>query len=275
MAPSQLKLAANRANAGLSTGPRTGEGKAVSARNATRHGLLSSRLFLDDEDPGAFQDLLADLEASLRPVGAIELALVERIAIGMWRQRRLVGAEAAMLDLARRDPPIARAVNGEMGRGFSSEIGEGDLMPFDEVQAEWCRGVLEEHEKLDVIDLATLPDLAPLIHGQLLTDAEEEDGELAGFLSRQEHGVTGYIGELVLFCQRELRKAEQRTEILAIAGKLRQKASVLPRPHLELLSRYQTTLDNQLYKALKALREAQEWRLKTLEVEADDLEEIG
>jgi hypothetical protein len=34
---------------------------------------------------------------------------------------------------------------------------------------------------------------------------------------------------------------------------------------LEVFSRYQTTLDNQLYKALKALREAQEWRLKTMD----------
>ena len=34
---------------------------------------------------------------------------------------------------------------------------------------------------------------------------------------------------------------------------------------LEILARYQTTLDNQLFKTLRALREAQEWRLKTLD----------
>jgi len=33
-----------------------------------------------------------------------------------------------------------------------------------------------------------------------------------------------------------------------------------------LFTRYQTTLDNQLYKALRAFRDAQEWRLKTLDV---------
>lgn len=36
------------------------------------------------------------------------------------------------------------------------------------------------------------------------------------------------------------------------------------------MARYQTTLDNQLYKALRAFREAQEWRLKTLEHVDDD-----
>ena len=40
---SARKLAANRANARLSTGPRTAAGKAHSARNAVRHGLCVSR----------------------------------------------------------------------------------------------------------------------------------------------------------------------------------------------------------------------------------------
>ena len=40
---------------------------------------------------------------------------------------------------------------------------------------------------------------------------------------------------------------------------------MLPERALMLFTRYQTTLDNQIYKALRALREAQEWRLKTIE----------
>ena len=36
----------------------------------------------------------------------------------------------------------------------------------------------------------------------------------------------------------------------------------------ELLTRYQTTLDNDLYKALKALREAQSWREARAALEA-------
>jgi len=37
------------------------------------------------------------------------------------------------------------------------------------------------------------------------------------------------------------------------------------------LARYQTMLDNGLYKALKALREAQQWRMATIDIahEAD------
>jgi hypothetical protein len=50
-----------------------------------------------------------------------------------------------------------------------------------------------------------------------------------------------------------------------MAETVRARASVLPAGTLEILARYQTTLDNQLFKALRALREAQEWRLKTIE----------
>lgn len=38
--PSASKLAANRDNARLGTGPKTPEGKAGAARNALKHGLL-------------------------------------------------------------------------------------------------------------------------------------------------------------------------------------------------------------------------------------------
>jgi hypothetical protein len=48
--------------------------------------------------------------------------------------------------------------------------------------------------------------------------------------------------------------------------------TLLPRQASELLTRHQTTLDNQLYKALKALRDAQEWRLKSI---VSEVSEIG
>ena len=43
------RLAANRQNALLSTGPRTPEGKAVACQNARTHGLLSRQVLLPDD----------------------------------------------------------------------------------------------------------------------------------------------------------------------------------------------------------------------------------
>ena len=50
---------------------------------------------------------------------------------------------------------------------------------------------------------------------------------------------------------------------------LREQWLVLPWDQLETFTRYQTTLDNQLIKMLRAFREAQECRLKTLEAHID------
>jgi hypothetical protein len=263
MSTSEQRLSANRANALLSTGPISKEGKVQASRNATRHGLLSDRLLLDDEDPSAFEEMTDDLCHSLRPVGMAEAALVERIAITIWRQRRLISAETAAIALAREAVPTAKSISLELARGYGSEIKPADLDPFDPHRETWCKTAMAEIDALEEIDLRSLETAAPTVYDQLLTDADGDTAEK--FLGRHSGGLTGYISEIAKWCRKELREAETRPKVLAMAEKVRARASVLPAGALEILSRYQTTLDNQLYKALRALREAQEWRLKTIE----------
>ena len=263
MSTSEQRLTANRANAQLSTGPISSEGKVQASRNATRHGLLSSRVLLDDEDSGEFENLSDDPCQSLRPVGRAEMAIVERIAITIWRQRRLVTAETAAITLAREAVPTAKSISVELARGYGSEIKPADLEPFDVHRETWCKTAMAEIETLEEIDLRSLKAAAPTVYDQLLTDADGVTAEK--FLAGHSGGLTGYIAGLAEWCRKELREAETRPKLLAMAEKVRARASVLPAGTLEILSRYQTTLDNQLYKAMRALREAQEWRLKTIE----------
>lgn len=273
MSTTEQRIAANRANAQLSTGPTTFEGKAVASLNAQRHGLLSARLFLDDEDPAEFQELCADLCHSLNPVGAMEAALVERIAVTLWRQRRLVQAETASLILARQPKKIAAGVSSELGPGFGAELKPEDLAPFDAQREQWCRTVLAEVEALRTLDLAEIENSAPLVWQQLCSDAAEDHQTVPQFIADHKGGPDGFIAELLRWCREHLRHAEARPHILALAQQVRAKRLVLPADALELSARYQTTLDNQLYKALRALREAQEWRLKTLELQPQATEQ--
>lgn len=260
MSTTEQRLAANRANAQLSTGPSTAEGKAVASRNATRHGLLSARMFLDDEDPAEFHALCAELDRSLKPADAIEGALIERIAVTLWRQRRLVASEAATLALARQPRKIASGVGNELGRG---EMKIDELRPFDPDSERWARDALAEIEALDSLDLVAIEKTAPVVWGQLCSDAEPESVEK--FLAEHQGGLAAFITELVRWCREQLRQAEARPHTLALAEQVRAKRLLLSPDTLELLARYQSTLDNQLYKALRALREAQAWRRKTLE----------
>jgi hypothetical protein len=265
MSTSEQRLAANRANAQLSTGPTSVEGKAVASRNATRHGLLSSRMLLDDENPAEFDELFFRLCQSLGPDGLMEQTLVERIAVTLWRQRRLVQAEAASLALARQPKRIAAGVSFELGRSYGAELKTDELAPFDTEREQWCRAALGEIEALGTKDLATIENAAPLVWQQLCSDAEEDNQTVPQFISEHEGGLDGFIAHLKLWCREQLGHAKARPHILSLAEQVRAKRLMLPDDTVELLARYQTTLDNQMIKLLRALREAQEWRLKSLD----------
>jgi hypothetical protein len=94
---SERQILANRRNATKSTGPRTAEGKAVVAQNATRHGLLSTRLLIEGEEEAELFGLADRLRAELRPVGELEELLFARIVTSCWRLRRVPHFEAVLL----------------------------------------------------------------------------------------------------------------------------------------------------------------------------------
>jgi hypothetical protein len=92
-------------------GPKTPEGKARSAMNATRHGLTGETVVLPGEDPKQFEELLQNYIDTLKPITAIELDLVHEIAVCRWRIQRCWTMESCMfeINLARTE----RAVTAE------------------------------------------------------------------------------------------------------------------------------------------------------------------
>ena len=91
---SPTKIAANRANARRSTGPRTLDGKARASRNALTHGLSARRAVLPNEDPAEYAAFVAAHMEDLRPVGCVETSLVRDIATCSWRLARVPWVEA-------------------------------------------------------------------------------------------------------------------------------------------------------------------------------------
>ena len=95
---SENQIAANRANAKRSTGPKTNAGKAQSRKNAWKHGLTAKALVINGENPKNFELLRADYEAQFKPRNALQFELVERLAVTAWRQRRIPAFEAALIE---------------------------------------------------------------------------------------------------------------------------------------------------------------------------------
>jgi hypothetical protein len=110
---SPRKLAANRANAQLSTGPRTPAGKHIASQNATKHGLLARRLVVPGESVTELEHFAARLHAQLRPAGALQTVIVDRLIQLLWRLLRVGPVEAGILRGGVTDQRTRRQASGQ------------------------------------------------------------------------------------------------------------------------------------------------------------------
>jgi hypothetical protein len=159
---SDRRIEANRRNAAKSTGPRTAAGKAVVARNATRHGVLSTRLLVHDEKRADLLALAERLRAELRPVGELEEQLVERMVACLWRLRRVAHAEAALINNHHNEqfPAVeqkfSRYMNWEMSKlsRYEAQIERSLYKALQE---------LERRQAARAVDTAPVP---PILDGE-------------------------------------------------------------------------------------------------------------
>jgi hypothetical protein len=92
------QLAANRANASQSTGPRTPEGKLRSSQNARKHGFTATSFAVVRlEDLNEVAHLREDLISLYRPVNSQELFALERVALAQQAILRAARLESGFL----------------------------------------------------------------------------------------------------------------------------------------------------------------------------------
>ena len=95
------QIAANRANAQLSTGPSSPEGKAKSSHNALKTGLTGRTILLPTDDVAGYQNLVSLIEKKFAPESDEEKLLVQSIADTEWRLLRIPTLEAGIYALGR------------------------------------------------------------------------------------------------------------------------------------------------------------------------------
>ena len=280
----QKQIKANQANSKKSTGAITTNGKLTVAGNAIKHGLFAQRLILTDENLDEYAQLIDGLISSLNPVGTLEQLLVEKIAVATWKQLRLTKAESASIELDRRMDRVANIdyVAKAIGRKWDEpELDKDEFKAEtdqDREQFVYYNNLIAQfnsihNDVLTNIDLVKLKTEAALIFQSLVDEADQEKIELNeyinNYLKKGDRGIHEWACDLADWCRKELSRLNRKAMVLTVAEQLRNKLTA-PIGN-ELLARYQAGIDNELYKAIEALRKQQEWRSKgmvTLEAEA-------
>ncbi len=93
------QIRANRANAQLSTGPSSSEGKAKCSLNAVQTGLTGRTVLLPDEDAAAYEAHVASFFKTHQPSGDEERRLVQSLADTEWRLLRIPALEMGIYAL--------------------------------------------------------------------------------------------------------------------------------------------------------------------------------
>jgi hypothetical protein len=136
---SQKQLEANRRNAQRSTGPKTEEGKRVSALNARRHNLTGQVTAMTDADRIMHDAFSTSIVENLAPEGAMETQLAQRIATDSWRLNRIsavednlfaLGHDAKSDDTETEDPEIHAALTA--AKVFQTESKQLQLLTLYE-----------------------------------------------------------------------------------------------------------------------------------------------
>jgi hypothetical protein len=98
------QILANRQNAVHSTGPKSPEGKEISSRNATRHGLAGVFTVLPHENPEDFNDLAARVRDEFQPATESENFLVNQMIQSRCRLLRIQRLETLAFEQILTEP---------------------------------------------------------------------------------------------------------------------------------------------------------------------------
>ncbi|HEY1663355.1 MAG TPA: hypothetical protein VGI03_13130 [Verrucomicrobiae bacterium] len=276
------KIEANRLNAQKSTGPRTRKGKAICKMNALKHGILASTAIIHayefNESASDFQALCQEFYQSLAPVGPMEEALVDRIIMVLWRQRRLHTAESGEIAktinealspegpdhtdmlflMSQNDPAIPPLSDTVLS---CKKVCEALKVVWDSIE----RAGLLEADEVKKYYQAVGRTYAHFIEEVMATQTKFAEDPQKARMGCAEPLQVRLKRELLAVLQGKLREAESRlNDQLArqSAGQQADKsAAMLPSPEaLDKILRYETSLERQLYRALNQLERLQRAR---------------
>lgn len=262
------------------TGPRTQQGKEQSKHNALTHGIFSKVAVLESESQAEFDTLLKKLREDRKPHGALEVLLVDKLAVLFWRFRRLLSAEGAEIQVG---SEFAQWDKNEQYRqktaSFPQLTYNGGLMRWIEnpEAVQGCVNLLQDlHKAINANGFDPEYDRAILakLYGRddqdswnnVLSKSYEawRDTALCEDQERKEKGYAtpqqcqkNFLNEL----KKEIRRLERyRKEHTTISAR-RLEVEALRLPEMDRLLRYETTISREIERTLNQLERLQRMRL--------------
>jgi len=240
--------------------------------NAMKHGIIARYTVLPHEDKEEYERLLAQLEEEHRPDGPTELHLVEELAGVIWRKRRVLLAEGALinrgtLSVVRKEPLSFETSTIEAAAPLETRLSSKETALNDVVTA--TPKEVEAKQKRAENDLhATGKALTALLSNggtryQEAMDMLQKDsrGWFLERVSEEEYptkaeGLMEFIySQLLPLCQSVECNVRNYPEIKSQAL-----GEGLQPSRLEKLSRYETHLDRKFERTLAMLHKMKEMR---------------
>jgi hypothetical protein len=275
------QIAANRRNAQKSTGPKTKEGRAISGKNALKHGILSREVLVRGlnlkESRREFAALQKRLWDHLKPEGPMEEMMVDQILTAQWRLRRALTAESGEIALSvdggqwkrsRGTHPTLQWMQwGALGDPTcnmrNSAIGNSVLESWlnEVLQSVELEGELTEAAIQKVVHLSgDKPNrlTRELEEFRLKLQQNREGLDAAALREQNKQQALTFLRRRINSIEWETARCEKRE---ANEEEARQAAAVLPSLEvLEKIHRYETKLERQLYRAMAQLERLQRMR---------------
>ena len=219
----------NRQNSQLSTGPRSEAGKLAVSRNAVKFGLFSREQLLASESEEQFNAFAEDLREDLGPVGALENLLADKAIWAAWRLQRLLNMERRLFEQP------------------------SELLPTNQT----TEGMLVNPEELVIV--FSSPDFPK----------ETEEVEEAEEDRQPQHNLFGLLrsaglkqSDIDLIAAEADKFGLSSEEIFAryLVNAYSPASGTRGKEPLQLLARYESTLEKSFYRALAELQRAQNMR---------------
>jgi hypothetical protein len=267
---SKAQIKANRQNAKRSTGPTSIQGKLKVSQNAITHGIFATTPLLPHENATEFAVLSQDIAEVFPPIDAIAAGLVERIVMGIWRQKRLRTAEAAKLQISMTPEIIAEEINEALKLPFTRRLTAQSISEDQESAYIYWTEIVEEFSKINIQaapkNLAQLSAAVPQVYARLKRDAINSVVTYDEFMKTPEK-IIASLEKIKKYAEDFVAANAINHTAYNIAEQMKFAKLIPAGANLDFLSKYQVQLDTDLYRAIDAYKKHCAWRMENFEIE--------